>query len=91
MSHIYMTIFDLYVLTIYYIFLLGSPWWFYGKKQLDANYLCVIMEVGAAEDTAFAVESVAEKLAELVNTVADTENSDSDYFDFDDHLYQNYF
>ena len=49
------------------------------------------MEVGAAEDTAFAVESVAEKLAELVNTVADTENSDSDYFDFDDHLYQNYF
>ena len=47
------------------------------------------MEVGAAEDTAFVVESVAEKLAELVNTAADTE-TESD-FDCDDRLFQNYF
>ena len=59
------------------------------RKQLDGNYLCVIMEVGAAEDTAFVVESVAEKLAELVNTAADTE-TESD-FDCDDRLFQNYF
>ena len=46
------------------------------------------MEVGAAEDTAFVVESVAEKLAELVNTAAADTESD---FDFDDRLFQNYF
>ena len=48
------------------------------------------MEVGAAEDTAFAVESVAEKLAELVNTAAAAADTDSDS-DCDDHLCQNYF
>ena len=58
------------------------------EKQLDGNYLCVIMEVGAAEDTAFVVESVAEKLAELVNTAAADTESD---FDCDDRLFQNYF